>query len=81
MKWLNTKQNGIIDYGFGGFVNIVSIPTAMRPPKEPFMNVAKLLMSLSIIQPSFPLKDLKNGNYPKIFTVLTGFSPLTFGAD
>ena len=40
------------------------------------MNVAKLLLSLTVACPNFPIEDLKNGNFPKFRVIFTNFSAL-----
>ena len=76
VEWFRTEENEVLSHGYAGFINIVSIPVSKRPAKDSYMNVAKLLMSLTLVYPSFPMEDLKRGKFPKIYTILTNFSPL-----
>ena len=75
-EWFRIEQNDIFKHGYAGFINIVSVPVSKRPSKDHYMNVAKLLMSLSLVYPTFPVEDLKQGHFPAIYTILTNFSPL-----
>ena len=76
MYWIRCKDNGVMDQGLHSFINIVSVPSSMRPGKDAYENMAKLLLSFSLVQPSFPLEDLENGKFPKFYTIFTNCSPL-----
>ena len=39
------------------------------------MNMAKLMLSLTIAYPLFPIEDLYDGKFPKIYTIFSNFSP------
>lgn len=75
-KWIRNTGNPLIGEGFNSFINIVMIPNSMRVPKDPYMNVAKLLLSLTIAYPNFPIEDLQNGLFPKFYVIFTNFSAL-----
>jgi hypothetical protein len=49
IKWLRKKDNYVVTDGYAGFINIVSVPVSKRPAKDSYMNVAKLLLSLSLV--------------------------------
>ena len=73
--WFRTDGNEVLSHGHAGFINIISVPASKRPAKDSYMNVARLLLSLSMVYPSFPMKDLEKGNFPAFYTVFTNFSP------
>ena len=76
MEWFRTEENEVLSHGYAGFINIVGVPVSKRPAKDSYMNVAKLLVSLTMVYPTFPMEDLKRGKFPPIYTILTNFSPL-----
>lgn len=47
----------------------------MRPGSDNYENVAKLLMTLTLTYPQYPIENLEKGEFPKIYTVFTNFSP------
>ena len=74
-EWLRNESNKVVSEGFKSFINIVSIPASFRPSKDAYMKMAKLMLSLTIAYPQFPIKDLKDGKFPKIYTIFSNFSP------
>lgn len=75
-RWIRDTKNPVIGGGFNSFIHVVYVPGSMRVPKDPYMNVAKLLLSLTVACPNFPIEDLKNGNFPKFRVIFTNFSAL-----
>ena len=57
-EWLRDESNKVVSEGFKSFINIVNIPPGLRPTNDVYMNVAKLMLSLTIAYPQFPIKDL-----------------------
>ena len=74
-EWLRNESNNVVSQGFKSFINIVSIPPSLKPSNDAYMNMAKLMLSLTIAYPLFPIEDLYDGKFPKIYTIFSNFSP------